>query len=133
MSESAVDAVRALYEAFGRADIPTILAALDEDIQWSAPENLPQGGEFHGRDEVARFFQAIGENWDGLSVEIEDVVSSGDRVVVLSRITGELRSTGEKTGYRSAHVWTMRGDTPTRFAEYVDAPLTLPSARAATA
>jgi ketosteroid isomerase-like protein len=111
-------------------DVAAILARLDEDIDWKAPRNLPHGGEFRGRDAVGRFFQGIGEHWNDLKVEVEDIVSSGERSVVLVRANGQLRATGEATGYTAAHAWTARGDTFVRFAEYVDAPLTLPGAPA---
>jgi ketosteroid isomerase-like protein len=133
MSQSSVDAVRGLYEAFGRADIAAILAALDENIDWSSPENLPHGGNFRGRDGVGRFFQGIGENWEELKVDVEEVVSEGERVVVLLRAHGRLRANAEETGYTAAHAWTLRDGTPTRFVEYVNAPLTLPAADIATA
>jgi ketosteroid isomerase-like protein len=120
-----------MYDAFGRADIPAILNTLDEQIDWRAPENLPHGGHFSGRDEVGRFFQGIGENWESLNVDIEDVLASGDRVVVLITARGRLRATGEENGYTAAHAWTLRDDVPVRFAETVDAPLTMPAAVAA--
>jgi uncharacterized protein len=103
MSQSAADVVQGIYDAFGSGDVPAILAALDENIDWRVPENLPHGGDYHGRDGVGRFFQGIGENWDGLAVDIEDIFSGGERVVVLARISGKLRATGEDTGYTAAH------------------------------
>ena len=51
---------------------------------------------------------------------------------MLDVIDAMMRATGEQTGYRSVHVWTVRDGVPVRFAEYVDAPLTLPAAHAAT-
>jgi ketosteroid isomerase-like protein len=126
----AEDVVRGMYETFARADIPAILSALDEQIDWRAPENLPHGGHFSGRDEVGRFFQGIGEHWETLSVEVEDVLSSGERVVVLARAEGKLRGSGEETGYSAAHAWTLRGGTPVSFHETVDAPRSLPAAAA---
>ncbi len=132
MSQSTVDLLRGIYEAFGRGDVPTILAALDEDIDWRAPESLPHGGDFRGRDGVGRFFQGIGENWEGLVLDIEDIVDGGERVVVLARVHGKLRATGEEARYTAAHAWTVHQGTPKRFTEYVDAPPTLPAALAAT-
>jgi ketosteroid isomerase-like protein len=118
-----------MYDAFARADIPAILSALDVDIDWRAPENLPHGGQFAGRDAVARFFQGIGENWETLSVEVEEILSNDDRVVALVTARGRLRATGEDTGYTAAHAWTLRDGTPIRFEETVDAPASLPRAR----
>lgn len=132
MPQSNVDLVRGIYDSFGRGDVAAIVASLDEEIDWRVPENLPHGGDFRGREAVGRFFQGIGENWDGLAVDIEDVVGENDRVVVLARIHGNLRTTGEEAGYTAAHVWTLVDGTPSRFAEYVNAPLTLPASHPVT-
>ena len=133
MSQSPAETISGLYDAFGRGDIPAILATIAEDVEWRVPENLPHGGDFNGRDAVGRFFQGIGESWEDLAVDVEDLVSGGERVLVVARIHGRLRATGEQTGYKSVHVWTVRDGLPVRFAEYVDAPLKLPAAHAVTA
>lgn len=132
MSRSPEEVVRGMYEAFARADIEAILNTLDEQVDWRSPENLPHGGRFVGRENVGRFFQGIGQHWETLAVEVEDVLSAGDRVVVLLSARGRLRANGEDTGYTAAHAWTLRDGTPVQFAETVDAPLTLPAAVAAT-
>ena len=128
MSGSPAETISGIYSSFGRGDIPAILETLAEDIDWRVPENLPHGGQFSGRDAVGRFFQGIGETWDGLQLDLEEMVSDGERVFAVAHIHGRLRSTGEETGYRSVHVWTLGGGVPVRFNEYVDAPTTLPPA-----
>jgi uncharacterized protein len=133
MSQAPADTIKDVYAAFGRGDIPAILETLDEGVDWRVPESLPHGGTFAGRDAVGGFFQGIGENWEGLQLELEDMVSDGRTVVATASIHGRLRSSGQETGYRSAHVWTVDNGVPVRFAEYVDAPLELPAAHAATA
>ena len=124
--------IRGVYDAFGKGDIPALLAALDDNIAWRVPENLPHGGDFNGRDAVGQFFQGVGENWDGLQVDVDDIVSGGERVLALTRVQGRLRSTGEETGYKAVHAWTVQDGTPVAFDEYVDAPLTLPASAAVT-
>ena len=133
MAQAPADTIKDIYAAYGRGDIPAILETLDEDVDWRVPETLPHGGSFTGRDAVGGFFQGIGEQWDGLELDLGDLVSEGDAVVATAHIHGRLRSTGEQTGYRSAHVWTLRHGVPVRFAEYVDAPVTLPAAHPAAA
>lgn len=132
MSQSSSDLIGDLYAAFGRGDVPAVVAMLDEDIEWRAPANLPHGGEFHGREGVGTFFQGIGEHWESLEVDVETIVGSGDRVVALVSARGQLRATGEEAAYSAAHAWTMVGGTPARFDEYVNAPLSLPAAHAVT-
>lgn len=133
MAQAPADTIKDIYAAFGRGDIPAILETIDEDVDWRVPETLPHGGSFTGRDAVGGFFQGIGDTWDGLELDLEEVVGDGDRVLAVAHIHGRLRSTGEETGYRSAHVWTVENGVPVRFAEYVDAPVGLPAARAAAA
>src|SRR5437588_4696210 len=108
MSQSNADLIGGLYDAFGRGDVPAILATLDEDIEWHAPANLHHGGDYRGREAVGRFFQGIGEHWESPSIDPEASVSSGDRVVVLAHAHGRLRATGEEFGYSAAHAWTVR-------------------------
>jgi ketosteroid isomerase-like protein len=127
MSGEAEATIRGMYEAFARSDVPAILNTLDEQIDWRSPENLPHGGHFRGRDDVRRFFEGIGEHWETLTVDVDETLSNGDHVVVLVIVRGRLRS-GEETGYTAAHAWTLRDGTPVRFAETVDAPVSLPTA-----
>ena len=129
MSQSHEDVVAGMYAAFGRGDVPAVLSGLDQEIEWRSPENLPHGGVFRGREEVGRFFEGIGEHWQSLQVELEGLLAGGGRVVTLVRAHGRLRATGEEFEYTAAHVWTMVGDTPVRFDEYVNAPVSLPAAR----
>lgn len=130
MSHSSEDLISGLYAAFGRGDVPGVLTQIDEDIAWHAPANLPHGGDFRGREAVGHFFQGLGEHWENLDLELDAVISGGDRVVALVRAHGRLRVTEEETGYSAAHVWTIRDDVPVRFDEYVNAPLSLPAAHA---
>jgi hypothetical protein len=37
MPERAEDTIRSMYDAFARADIPAILNALDDQIDWCSP------------------------------------------------------------------------------------------------
>jgi len=132
MSQPPADVIRDVYAAFERGDIPAILGMIDEDIDWRVPQSLPHGGDFSGREAVGRFFQGIGEHWDDLQVDLEDVVAAGERVIVLCRIHGRLQATGEEAGCSSAHSWIVCDGTPVRFTEFVDAPLSLPAAQGVT-
>jgi len=132
MSQPPADVIRDLYAAFERGDIRAILAMIDEDIDWHVPQNLPHGGDFSGREAVGRFFEGIGEHWDDLEVDLEEVVGAGERVIVLCRIHGRLRVNAVETGYTSAHSWIVREGTPVQFTEFVNAPLDLPAAQAVT-
>jgi ketosteroid isomerase-like protein len=121
-----VQVVQQAYEAFGRGDIPGLLGVLAEDVDWSVAEAIPHGGRFSGRDEVGRFFQGIGENWEeGFSVEVDETVDGGDQVVTLGTARGTLRDGRGDASYGFAHVFTVRDGHVVRFREYVDPDATL--------
>jgi uncharacterized protein len=123
MSQSHENLIAGLYAAFGRGDVAGVLSGIGEEIEWHSPQNLPHGGDFNGRDAVGRFFQGIGEHWESLEVDLEDLLSRDDRVVAIARAHGRLKPTGEEFEYSAVHVWRLSGDTPVRFDEYVNAPV----------
>jgi ketosteroid isomerase-like protein len=118
--------VEAAYEAFGRGDIAAVIGMVADDVDWSSPETLPQGGHFRGKDGVERFFQAIGSGWSDLSLEVETVSeASPDLVVGVVQATGTRRD-GGSSGYGATHLFTVQTGKITRFREFTDlgSPLT---------
>jgi uncharacterized protein len=118
MADGNLELIQSGYEAFGRGDIPAVLEIMSDDVDWNVTEVLPQGGHASGREEVAGFFQRLGGIWEGLSLDIEDFVASGDRVCVIGRASGAVD--GNQTGYGFVHAWTVRDGAAVRFDEYVD-------------
>ena len=111
------DVINGAYASFAKGDIPGVVATVDGGVNWDSTESLPQGGSYSGPDGVSRFFEAVGGAWDGLEVEIEDVVESGDRVVAIGTARGELRGSGA-AGYGFVHVFDLDGGKIVRFREY---------------
>ena|SRR5438874_11185282 len=112
--------IQSAYQAFGRGDIPAVIGMLADDVDWSSPATLPQGGQFNGKDGVGKFFAAIGASWRELSLDVESVSDAGaDSVVGVVRATGTLQN-GSASGYGAAHVFTVRGGKVVRFREYTD-------------
>jgi ketosteroid isomerase-like protein len=113
-----VDSLRAAYAAFAAGDLPGVLAPLDPQIEWRVPTVLPQGGEYHGHGGVVEFLQSLAAHLREPSVEVDAVVESGDRVVVLGRTRGLLD--GADVTYPFAHAWLFSDGLAIQFTEYVD-------------
>jgi uncharacterized protein len=112
--------VESVYSAFGRGDIPGLLALLDDDVEWSSPKTLPQGGQFRGKSEVAHFFDLVGGAWDPLTVAVEGLGElRDDLVVVVVRADGTRRG-GQGSGYGAVHVFDVQHGKIRRFREYSD-------------
>ena len=58
--------VTKIFEAFGRGDVAYILDQLADDARFVSHLDpiVPWAGEFSGKDNVARFFQALGRSVD---------------------------------------------------------------------
>jgi ketosteroid isomerase-like protein len=82
---SPVETVRAIQEALGRGDIMAPMAHLARKVRWAVNtarrDAAPFFGEYHGRQGVAAFMEAM-DTVDMTSFEIKAVVGEGDLVMV---------------------------------------------------
>jgi ketosteroid isomerase-like protein len=109
--------IMAGYDAFSRGDMTTVFKVLAEDISWHVPGRGPLAGDYHGHAEVLGFIQHFMELSDGtFAVDVDDVMASGDRVVVL--VTSTARAGGLTWMSPQVHVWTFRNGRATVFREF---------------
>ena len=115
--------LRSTYEAFGRGDVPAVLAAMDPAIEWNEAENFPYADKnpYIGPAAVAEgLFARLGGEWDGFSVALEELLDAGDTVVALGRYGGTYKKTGTRIHAQFAHVWRLRGGKIVKFQQYTD-------------
>jgi uncharacterized protein len=79
---SNVDSAKAAYEAFSRGDLAALKEEFAEDAVWYTSDELPQGGEVAGRDQILENFAQIPNYWTSFSVEPEEFIDAGEYVVV---------------------------------------------------
>ena len=115
-----VDLVNGAYAAFAKGDIPALLELLADDVEWSSPATLPQGGDFTGKDGALLFFQGVGAAWDSLDIEVEGIGDAGDDLVLAVVHGSGARTGGGLAEYGAAHAFTVRGGKITGFREFVD-------------
>ena len=128
MTDPKIETVQTIYEAFGRGDVPTILAHLTDDVDWASESfsasAAPWAGVCHGKDEVPRFFQALGE-----AVEVTDftplaMAANDDDVFVTIRFGMKGRATGNEGTTELHHWWTFRDGLVSRYRGTEDTALT---------
>ena len=119
-----VSLLKNLYAAFGRADIPTVLAAMSADIEWHQAENnpyMPSGEAWVGPDTILNnLFMRLGTEWDGFTVHPKVFHGAGDSVVVECRYTGTYKPTGKSMDAQVCHVLDVKNGKVTRFQQYID-------------
>ena len=116
-----VELLTQLYDAFGRGDIPRVLAAFDPQIEWTSAEGAPYPGTFIGPDAILQaIFMRLGTEWEGFQALPTEYIDGGEQVVALGRYQGTYRETGKSMSAAFAHVWTIRDGRIVRYRQYVD-------------
>ena len=127
MTETTTDQVtrmQELYGAFGRGDIPTVLAAMDPAIEWYEAEGNPWRLEhpFVGPQQIVEgVFQRIGTEFDGFEVVPTRFLGDGDTVIMEGRYRARShQATGKPLDAEVVHMWDLRDGKIVRFHQYVD-------------
>lgn len=120
VSEHDVKSLRRIYDAFSRWDVEELLRDVAHDIEWSSPDTLPWGGTRHGHDGVRTFASIFQDHVEGPWADPDDFLDAGDRVVVLGRLRGRARASGQSFEVHFAHVWTLTDGMASRYRGYFD-------------
>jgi ketosteroid isomerase-like protein len=119
MSQLNLDVVRSLYAAFDARDINAVLPHLDHEIEVVASEGLPWSGTYRGRDGFHDFVRKVAEHIV-VTVDVEEMYSSGESVAQIGRLVGTVQATGAEFEQRVIHIWGMRDGRVVSFRNYVD-------------
>ena len=111
-----------IYEAFSKGDVPSVLAVMDDKIEWTEAEGFPlYDGTFVGPQAVLEgVFMRLGEIGDDFTVTPNRFVAEGDTVVTIGTYSWKHRSTGEPAKVQMAHVLTFRDGRLISFEQLVD-------------
>ena len=117
-----VKIVQSVFEAFGRQDIPSILNALAENIEWQEPPagEPPFKGTYRGRDGVGRFFQGLAKAVEVQAFEPREFVAHGNAVVALGFYRFRALKTGKSYETNWAMVWRFGDGKIVKFEIYKD-------------
>jgi uncharacterized protein len=120
--------VNAIYEAFGRGDIPALLEHVSDDVQWEAwADNTAQKAGVgwmqprHGKAGVAEFFQGIADELDIQEFQVLSLMAGGDQVAAEFVLAANLRKGEGSYRDEEMHLWTFGADGKvTRLRHYTD-------------
>ena len=115
--------VQDAYAAFLRGDAAGVLALVDDNVLWKgttgASAEVPTAGVRHGRAEVARFFQQVGEHIAFSSFEPQSYVAEGEHVVALGHYIGRT-SAGGSFDSDFVMIFKLRDGRIVEFQEFLD-------------
>jgi uncharacterized protein len=120
--------VQAIYEAFGKGDIPTILEHVADDVQWEAwADNTAQKAGVpwlqakHGKAGVMEFFQTFGRLATLKAFQVLSLMEGDSQVAVEFVIEYDVPSTGGHVRDEEIHLWKFdETGKVTRLRHYTD-------------
>jgi ketosteroid isomerase-like protein len=123
MSADNVNLVQSVYDAFGRADVPAVLAAFSPNIRWVPAEHSPadRGEPYVGPQEVVQHvFMRIANDWDSFVIVPTRLFDAGDTVIMEGRYGGIYKATGKVTKAQVVHIWQIQDGKLIEFRQYTD-------------
>lgn len=94
MTPEDLDTVRRAYDAFARGDRDALQELLSPDIEWRTTPDVPFLGNYRGLDQFLAALNEWTEPFDELTTTVEEMIDTGDRVVVRHRMRGRGTDSG---------------------------------------
>lgn len=117
-----LDVVKCAYSALDADDLQTFLEFCAPDIEWLYPptKEIPYGGRWMGHEGVTRFLATHDKAEDILEWTHSEMITQGDRVVVLGHYRGKAKPAGSVWEADFVNVLTVRDWTIQRFEAFFD-------------
>ncbi len=113
MGDAKIETVQGIYEAFGTGNVQAILDQLTDDVDFgSEPDSTiaPWHGRRRNKQEVAAFFQALGENIEVTEFTPLAFTSNDTDVMAVIRFGVTVPATGKSGTMHLHHWWSFDGD-----------------------
>ena len=114
--------ISGIYAAFAKGDVPTVLGAMDPNIEWNEAEGFMYGGIYTGPNAIVEnVFMKFATEWEGFTVVPDKIVDGGDgNVVSLGTYSGKYLKTGKSMSVPFAHAWELRDGKIVKMRQYLD-------------
>ena len=119
--------VQKIFEAFGRGDVEAILGQLADDVRFVSHLDpiVPWAGEFKGKDDVARFFYALGTSVEVTDHPVHHLVAQGNTVVAMGDVSFRVRATGKAGSSSWVYIFELADGAVQRYDQFNDTGLAL--------
>jgi hypothetical protein len=121
MSSENVTIIDRIYGAFETRDFLTFFNLLSPAIHITQCHEVPWGGVFHGLEEAKVFFGKVNAYLED-HVAIERVIDGIDRIAVIGRAHGNIKSTGRGFDVPIMHLWGFQHGLAVRLEIVIDVP-----------
>jgi len=106
-----------MYDSFNRGDTDTILELADPAVSVE-DHAVIDGTSYEGREGVIQFLAFQAEAFAAQSVELEELIETGDQIVAVIRLRGEGPLSRVPLVGRFTHVWQIDDGMALRLRVY---------------
>lgn len=118
------ETVQFIYERFAQSDAAAILGTFADNIEFRLAEGhpyQPSGDPWFGREAIiTHFFKRGNGEWQDWKMNVHDIISSDDALLVEGRYTGLYIPTGKAMDVQVCHVWRFTDGKVSSFHQYLD-------------
>lgn len=115
MSQENIEIVRRACEAFNRWGVhpegernPEIPPLLHPEVEFHTYASAPEAGVYRGREAVIEYHERVFGQFESVHLELEELLSEGDLVVVISRQHTVPRGSEAEIVQQVVEAWTIR-------------------------
>jgi ketosteroid isomerase-like protein len=122
-SNTQVQTIQAIYAAFGKGDVPAILACLTSDAEFSfagGSPRVPWHGPWRGHASIQQFFTSIGEGVEFQTFEPVGFAAGPDTVAVRLHLTYRVRHSSRVVDEHQVHWWTFKDGKVSTLTHFED-------------
>lgn len=124
-----IEVVGAVYEAFGRGDLDTLLTYVDPQVEWCQTEAgahhpVLEAGRGTGHDAVRAYFGAVGQHMAITKFAPVCIAADGDTVLSLIELEFADPAVGKSVAITETHVFTVRHGMIVRYVPILDTAAT---------
>jgi ketosteroid isomerase-like protein len=120
VSQENVEIVQRGFAAMKRGDTEAVLAEMAPAIEWYPTADFVDIGPFRGYNGIRELMNLLLSTFDAYTLEPEDLIDAGDKVVVPVRQTGRGKGSELAVDARYILVFTLREGKSVRVESYYD-------------
>ena len=123
MSERNVEAVRGVYERWGKGDFSASVELFDPEVEFTISPGFPDSGTYAGVDGIAGYMDGFLEPWELITIAAEEIEEAGENAVVATVLqSGVGIGSGAPAELRYFQLWIFRGERVVRLENLRERP-----------
>jgi ketosteroid isomerase-like protein len=102
VSHTAVEVVKAYFDAWNRRDLEALREVLDPEVEWERSADFPEGRTLRGRESLVDFARSMFELFAETPIELAECVEAAPGRIV---VEGASRFRSGRSGVETESTW----------------------------